>query len=406
MELLSGIFSHSPENPWLQEAMLCSVSQGGPDLLASLAADAGWSDTNNPSIISRLALSIGLQSREAEARQVVDDVASSRLTDQQAFTILAALGEGLRLADNSLAAADPQNRLQRFYDRGLETTFNDSLSDQVRIPAIRFRSVSPVVDYGTGDILQLLFGTSQSDAVQSATLSTLALYANPAVPGTIFQRWPELTPRIRSRALSALLTRGDWAEQLIAAAESGQIRPGDFSSPQLDLLRNWPEKRLSDRAIRVFGSTPTRRPQAVDAFADCLTMAGSRERGRDIYLARCVSCHRAADGRRPMPFDLAHLKSWPRERILSTILEPNADVHAQWGTYFVQNKAGEIWAGTVIDDNSLALTLQMPAGQSVVLPRGTVHYVQLQSWSLMPAGLETGLTQQNMADLIEFLCPR
>jgi putative heme-binding domain-containing protein len=222
----------------------------------------------------------------------------------------------------------------------------------------------------------------------------------------MFQRWPDLTPRIRSLALGALLTRGDWAEQLIATAESGQIRPGDFSSPQLDLLRNWPEKRLSDRAIRVFGPTPTRRPEAVDAFANSLTLPGSRERGRDIYLARCVSCHRAADGRRPMPFDLAHLKSWPRERILSAIVEPNADVHAQWGTYFVQNKAGEVWAGTVIEDNSLALTLQLPAGQTVVLPRGTVHYVQLQSWSLMPAGLETGLTQQNMADLIEFLCPR
>src|SRR3954452_22345336 len=101
-EFLSGLFSHAPGNSWLQNVLLCSADPGGADLLIALAGGPGSSDASSSNLISRLALSIGLQSRPAEARQVVDFVANSRLAQEQSFAILAALGEGLHLAGNSL----------------------------------------------------------------------------------------------------------------------------------------------------------------------------------------------------------------------------------------------------------------------------------------------------------------
>jgi hypothetical protein len=39
----------------------------------------------------------------------------------------------------------------------------------------------------------------------------------------------------------------------------------------------------------------------------------------------------------------------------------------------------------------------------VVLPRQNIQYLQTQQWSLMPEGLEEGLTPQGMADLLEYV---
>jgi putative heme-binding domain-containing protein len=107
-----------------------------------------------------------------------------------------------------------------------------------------------------------------------------------------------------------------------------------------------------------------------------------------------------------MSLDLAHVRAYSRDRVLSAIIEPNAEIRAQWTTYFVQNRQGEVWTGLLADDNPIALTLLLPGRDPLVLPHENMHHVEAQSWSLMPAGLEAGLTPQNMADLIEYLCPR
>jgi hypothetical protein len=47
--------------------------------------------------------------------------------------------------------------------------------------------------------------------------------------------------------------------------------------------------------------------------------------------------------------------------------------------------------------------LQQLNGRPVVLPRTNIQYFQAQPWSLMPEGLEEGLTPQGMADLLEYI---
>jgi putative heme-binding domain-containing protein len=59
--------------------------------------------------------------------------------------------------------------------------------------------------------------------------------------------------------------------------------------------------------------------------------------------------------------------------------------------------------GILRDQNPATITLQLLNGAQVVLPRANISYLQAQPWSLMPDGLEAGLTQQNMADLLEYL---
>jgi putative membrane-bound dehydrogenase-like protein len=404
--LLAGLFARAPENPWIQASMLTAASFGAGDLLVALNSRAGWADGVDPGIMNRLALGIGLQGRQEEVQQVIDFALNSGLSRQQMFIVLAGLGEGLHRAGGVLAAADPQNRLQGLYDDSLNMVLTDTLPERGRIAALRFRAYTPYAEAASGDVLQLLFGTGQSEAVEFAGLDTLGRYANPGIPQRIFQAWPQLAPRVRSRAIDALLMRGDWIEYVLSALENGQLPPSDLSSPQMDLLRNWPEQRLAQRAQRVLGPAAIHRPEALAQFAPATRQPGSRERGRDIFTAKCFGCHKPFNGRDPVSLDIAYVKSWSRDRLLAAIIEPNADIRAQWAPYFAQTRQGEVWTGVFADDSPSTVTLLVPGREAVVLPRGNIHYMHSQAWSLMPAGLETGMRQQDMADLLEYLCPK
>jgi putative heme-binding domain-containing protein len=69
----------------------------------------------------------------------------------------------------------------------------------------------------------------------------------------------------------------------------------------------------------------------------------------------------------------------------------------------VETAEGEPLIGLLRDENPVTITLQRFNGTQVLLPRSNIRYLQAQSWSLMPEGLEIGFTPQNMADLLEYI---
>jgi putative heme-binding domain-containing protein len=59
--------------------------------------------------------------------------------------------------------------------------------------------------------------------------------------------------------------------------------------------------------------------------------------------------------------------------------------------------------GILRAQNPTTITLQEVSGAQVVLLRAGIQRMQEQQWSLMPEGLEAGLTPQFMADLLEYV---
>lgn len=101
--------------------------------------------------------------------------------------------------------------------------------------------------------------------------------------------------------------------------------------------------------------------------------------------------------------DLTYAKVFGAEKVLIAILEPSLGARFDYFTYVVETADGESMMGILRDQNPASITLQGVNGAQVVLPRANVSYLQPQSWSLMPEGMEAGLTPQGMADLLAYL---
>lgn len=101
--------------------------------------------------------------------------------------------------------------------------------------------------------------------------------------------------------------------------------------------------------------------------------------------------------------DLVTVKTTGKEKLLTNIIDPNAEVRPEYTAYLVETRDDESWLGLVANQTAGSLTLHLPYGKEMVLPRANIVKMQSQGQSIMPEGLEAGLTPQAMADLLEFL---
>ncbi len=402
--VLAQILRRHLGNPWMQTAILSSLTEGAGSMFTALANDARLrNDSAGQAFLQQLLIMIGLRSREDEVSEVVDFIDRARFEPQQSFTYLYPLGEGLRRGGNSFPMVDRQNRLQRFYDQTAEASLNDSLADPLRIAAIRLRGVSPYVVSGTDDFFQLLFGTGQSEAVQAAVINTLARYNNPSIPVTLLAQWQFLTPALRKEAVSALLTRRDGVPVLVAALENGRVVRGDLSPTQIDFVRTYPDPQISQIALRLFGPLQRERPAVLERFKPALRLTGIAANGRRTFAAQCARCHRLGSEGQDIGPDLAEARIQGKPRLLASILQPSLEVRPDFQTQLVQTQGGENLVGIITDENQTTITLRRPEGLDLVWPRSNVEVISPQPWSLMPTGLENGLTLQSMADLLEYI---
>jgi putative membrane-bound dehydrogenase-like protein len=403
-QVLAAVLLRSPTNLWMQAAVFSSLAEGAGDLFVALAGDTRIRrDPLGQEWLHRLAAMIGVKGLAEEVAQILGFMNQLGSEPQQAFALLYALGDGLHRTRSSLALVDAEARLQTFYAQAMNALLNPYVAEPLRVGGMQLLGVGPYTFADAGDLLLLELGSGRSEAIQSTALATLGRFDDPRIAPALIQRWRVLTPRLRSDAFTALLARTDRVTAVLAALENRTVSSADLSSAQVNFLRTHRDPAVSERALRLFGPVTGKRLEAVQRFRPALGLKGAAARGRDIFLARCAVCHQRGGATPAMGPDLADVRIYPRDRVLTAILEPNAEVRPDYLTYVVETAAGEPLVGLLRDEYPATITLQRTKGGPVVLPRHNVPYLQAQPWSLMPERLEEGLTAQTMADLLEYV---
>ena len=101
--------------------------------------------------------------------------------------------------------------------------------------------------------------------------------------------------------------------------------------------------------------------------------------------------------------EVASFTASGKATILSHIIDPNREFQPVHTAYLVETKDGTTWHGSISEEDTSSLTLLQLLGVKKVLPRDQIRSIKNLGMSLMPDGLEAGLTHQGMADLLAFL---
>jgi len=71
--------------------------------------------------------------------------------------------------------------------------------------------------------------------------------------------------------------------------------------------------------------------------------------------------------------------------------------------YTVETREGESYSGLIVNEAASSVAVRQPFGIETVVARGQIAKMQASKLSLMPEGLEEGLTSQDLADLLDFI---
>jgi putative heme-binding domain-containing protein len=323
--------------------------------------------------------------------------------------IALALAEGLRQAGTSLAEAAPSNRLDPLFSMAHRIALDEKRDEWDRVAGIRLLGHHRQHEAYVDRLFALLDsggsnGEQRPAAIQGAALAALLQPRSSNVVQGLILRWPNLAPPLRSAMIQTLLSRTEGVSLVIDALEAGKISGSDLSAFHVSFLNSYRDHSLRERAAKVLG-TPARTSgaQIAASYEPALNLSGNTARGKETFRSRCASCHRLAGEGTALGPDLASVRGNGKEKLLLSIIDPHREVAPQFTGYVLETNDGESYSGVLVNQSGAAVTLRQAGGIEVTVPRSRVASLTSQGQSMMPDGLEVGLSVQAMADLLEFV---
>jgi putative membrane-bound dehydrogenase-like protein len=394
-QLLCDLLIKDPDSKWMRVAVLSSVAYGAGDAFVSLATSERF--VRSPSgrhFLMDLGGVVGAMNKGDDIQRVVKS-----FPPDSRWELTRALADGIaRTAGVSAVRSRLGHELKLAHEIAVDSRANPS----ARIAAIALLGYLDF--YSVQETLYGLLHQSRESA-QLAALSALDRYDDePAVGTIVVGAFPDLAPRARTEAAAILLKRPERAIALLNAIHDRKLRQSDLDASQVNQLLAY----RADAAVRTLARSTlkaptTNRADVVEAMRPALSLAGDAAKGKLLCEQRCLSCHRATGEGNAVGPDLVTVKNAGREKLLFNILDPNREVAPQYVAYLIETKDGHDVLGMLASDTPAAIVVRQAYGKETAIARSNIKRMTSQGKSLMPEGLEVGLTPQDLADLIAFV---
>jgi putative membrane-bound dehydrogenase-like protein len=398
--VLASIIRRDFANSWVRAAVLSSIGRRASEMLDAVSAqDRILQSKAGQEFLGQLLFQIGAAHEKEQVEKVVQFLTRD-LEPAALFALVRSLSDGLARGGSSLAKS--QVDLGPVLKRAEALAMQPERDEMTRISAVQLMGSLPFSE--VGDKLLSLLSAQQSQPLQLAAVQALKKYSEPVVAAELLKRWLELSPRLRSDVLAALLERPERALQLLKAISHGSVLAAELTSSQTQFLLAHKQKEVRESAAGILGKLPRQgRSEVVTAFLPALNLKGDAAKGKVIYEQRCASCHRAGSLGSAVGPDLVTVKTAGREKVLINIVDPNREVAPNYFTYLVETANGESILGILARETGGSVILRQAFGKEETIPRSKIISMRNQGQSLMPEGLEAGLDAQGVADLLEFI---
>jgi putative heme-binding domain-containing protein len=417
LDALSTIARRDFASRWHQLAVLSSTGPKAWPLLKKLSEEEpGWLDSptsEQAKFLDQLARLIGAEHSEADLGECLTMLTKlpAGPTASGRLAVLAGLADGLartpeplrKLISNPPESLDSHIRsLATLVDIAITRAIStrEKLSD--RLDAIRILArVTPEL---SGKALLDLLQPPQPGEVQSAAARGLADLDSPALAKTIFGHWSQYAAATRRRVLAAVPRSTALTVTLADALEGSEVAAVELDASVRQTLLKTSNDQLKQRFQRLLtNAIAPDRQEVVSRFQPSLKLEGNCERGAAIFVKTCLVCHTVQGQGRHVGPDLSGIGGRPKEALLVDILDPSRQVSPDFINYTLTTTDGKLLTGFILSETAASVTLRRAGEADDTVLRSQIKDLRADGKSLMPEGLEQGLTPKDMADLLAFL---
>jgi putative membrane-bound dehydrogenase-like protein len=299
---------------------------------------------------------------------------------------------------------DVINRIVSLLDSARKIAADPSAPKEIRTAAIGLMGRGgPRVKEELSVLASLLTPQTPAD-LQTVAIAALSRSHDDTAPQALLLGWRTYSPALKPLALDALLNRADWAGTLLDALEDRRIPVGEVDAIRRQRILKWQNPAMRARAEKLFaGAIKPDRQAVVEAYQPALKLNGNAKRGAELFAKTCASCHQFGGVGNAVGPDLASIGDKSPETLLVSILDPNRALEPRYVAYILQTRDGQTLSGVLGGETATSVTLLQANVPALQVLRTDLAMLRSTGVSLMPEGLESGLSLQDVADLIEHI---
>ncbi len=204
-----------------------------------------------------------------------------------------------------------------------------------------------------------------------------------------------------------------------AVTALGFGREGEQSLLELAKSKKLPEAlHVAASAVFLKSSDPTLREEAAKVIAmptaagsaplppvaELAKRNGDAANGKTVFQRICFTCHQVGDIGINFGPALSEIGSkLPKDALFTAILDPSAGISFGFEGYEMKLKDGTTLVGFISSETADEVAVSVPGGIVLRHPPGDILERKKLPVSLMPQGLQAGMTEEELVDLVEFL---
>jgi putative membrane-bound dehydrogenase-like protein len=245
---------------------------------------------------------------------------------------------------------------------------------------------------------------AEPESLQQAALYAYNKISDQKATSCIIRNWKNMTPGVRDAAMKVFLSSTTNITVLLDAVEHKLIQPASINWPQMVGLMNNDDMAIRNRARGLLANASEDPTQVYKKYESALTLKGDASKGLLIFKRVCSNCHQVSGeyGKSVGP-DLASIRNRDARFIMTDILNPNKSIADKYELWIIVTKNGESISGIIASETPASITLHTIAAQEIIIARNQIKTIEASETSAMPAGLETAISVNEMADLLAFL---
>ena len=243
--------------------------------------------------------------------------------------------------------------------------------------------------------------------LKRAALGALKPYDDTRVAEETISIFPELPSDLRQVAGTLLAGRTIFAAAFVNAVEAGEISVALVSPEVVSLLRTHAEPTLAGKVNELFSGAETdsaKLEMEITRLARLVeAKTGSPYAGKKLFTTSCAACHKLFEQGGQIGPDLSTYQRDDIDNMLLHIVNPSAEIREGYENFLLTTKYGRTVVGFLVEQDNQTVVLRGLDGQDISLERKDIKTMNAQGVSLMPAGLLSGYTDDQIRDLIAYL---
>jgi putative heme-binding domain-containing protein len=196
--------------------------------------------------------------------------------------------------------------------------------------------------------------------------------------------------------------------RLLESFAAGRVSRASFSVDVLSRLRLHTNDRLTALLAKHFPVTPpaaheSLRPRIEEVRRIIASQPGDPYKGEPLFTANCATCHTLFFKGGKIGPDLTSYQRDDLSTMLTSIIDPNAEIREGFQNYLISTKDGRRLSGFLADQDANVVILRGVDGADINLRRSDISKMNPAGASLMPEGILDRLSETDIRNLFAYL---